>query len=400
MEEFHASKIFKDRKVLLDSYIPNIVLHRDEEINQIYNILVDCILKKSAQNIFIYGKSGTGKTLVTMHVINILKRDPKLRNKFFHCYINCKNIRTRYRILAEILKSFNIPVPTSGWSSEKLYLMLKDLLDNSKNCLILILDEIDEILRRRDDSILYTLSRLNSELKYSKISLIGISNDISFISKLDPRISNTLFGTSIIFNPYDAKKLKDILFHRITLAFKENVVEESAIDYLSAYIARESGDVRKALKILSIAGEIAEKNSLEKITIECIKRAINILEVNIYEEIIKKLPLHYKLILYSLLILKERGSEPVTTGKLYNIYKKVCESLNIETLSQKRVSEIISELEHMGILSSKILNRGKYGRTREIWLNIPDAKIIIQNSIRIALGELCEKAHIRRVTKT
>ena len=397
MRENSHSEIFRDRYVLSDSYVPDVILHRDEEINKIYILLANSILKEFPQNIFIYGKSGTGKTLTIKHVMKKLLNEKNLKDLFIYCYINCKNIQTRYRILAEILKSFKIPVPSSGWSSEKLYIMLKDILENSKKFLILILDEIDEILKKRNDNILYTLSRLNSEIKHSRIILVGISNNISFMSKLDPRISNSLFGTNIIFNPYNAEELKDILYFRSKLAFNNDVIENGAIEYLAAYVARESGDVRKALKILKFAGEIAERNGLKKVTIDCIKDAIKKLETNVYEEIIKNLPLHYKLILYSLAILKEENNM-VTTGTLYNLYERICRILNMECLSQKRVSEIISELESMGILSSRILNRGRYGRTREIWLNIPDAKNLILNCIKISLGEICGKTYIKKIT--
>ncbi len=395
MERFNT-RIFKYREALYDSYIPEKPLHRDNEVKRIMEILKCSIINNIPRNILVYGKPGVGKTLVINYVTRIIKNDEGLNRNLICCYINCKNLQTRYRILAEILKSFNIHVPVSGWSSDKLYLLLRDKLKDTNCYLIVVLDEIDEIIKKRNDSILYTLVRLNTEIGSSRVSIIGISNRVDFLKNIDDRILSTIDGVKIIFHPYNLEELRDIIYERVKLALNDNVIDFNVLDYVAAYVMRESRDVRKALNIIRLAGELAEKEGSNKITLDHIKRAIKHLDVKIYEEIVKDLPLHYKLILYILVVLSNEGRR-LTTGFIYSIYERLCSSLNIEKLSKKRISEIITELENMGFISCKIVNRGRYGRTREIHLNFENLEAI-KNCINILSGDFDEKERYNKKT--
>ena len=71
------NSLFKNKQVLKPNYtLKGIddVLHRDDEIKTYYEYLKDIFRGVSPSNIFIYGKPGLGKTLITKLVLEEVKR--------------------------------------------------------------------------------------------------------------------------------------------------------------------------------------------------------------------------------------------------------------------------------------------------------------------------------------
>jgi len=115
------------------------------------------------------------------------------------------------------------------------------------------------MIKKMDDTFLYSFTRLNQELNKAQISLIGISNEVTFLENIDPRVRSSLGEEEFIFHPYNAIQLQDILKERCEEAFKENTVANGVIAKCAAYAAREHGDARRALDLLRIAGELSER---------------------------------------------------------------------------------------------------------------------------------------------
>jgi cell division control protein 6 len=90
------------------------------------------------------------------------------------------------------------------------------------------------------------LTRLNSELSQSQLSVVGISNDLTFFDEIDPRVRSSLSEEEIVFPPYNAIQLQKILKERSSNCFKDGVLDSGVIEKCSAYAAREHGDARRA----------------------------------------------------------------------------------------------------------------------------------------------------------
>ena len=101
---------------------------------------------------------------------------------------------------------------------------LKNQLEAGGGVLVIVLDEIDKLVKKSGDDTLYNLTRINSDLKNSKVSIIGISNDLSFKDFLDPRVLSSLSEEEIVFPPYNAPQLVDILAQRSDAAFMEGAI--------------------------------------------------------------------------------------------------------------------------------------------------------------------------------
>jgi len=365
------TNIFINREVLRSTYIPDNLPHRSEQVKGLASILVSALRGDTPSNIIIYGKTGTGKTAVAKHVGKELEKTSEVHG--VPCsvvYINCEVVDTQYRLLASIARMFDKDIPMTGWPTDQVYAELKNALDFEKRIAIIILDEVDKLAIKGDD-VLYNLTRINSDLKQSKVSLIGVTNDLKFTEFLDPRVKSSLGEEELIFPPYDANQLRDILKQRAEIAFKSDVLEDMVIPLCAAYAAQEHGDARRALDLLRVSGELAERVKATKVQEQHVKQAQEKIEIDRIVEVVRTLPSQSKLILLSVVLLGCNYEGCLTTGEAYNIYKQMCKIIGIEVLTQRRVTDLISELDMLGILNATIVSKGRYGRTKEISLSVP-----------------------------
>ncbi|WP_202320004.1 ORC1-type DNA replication protein [Archaeoglobus neptunius] len=363
--------IFKNRDVLRHSYNPEKLPHREEQINQLALLLSPLLRGGTPSNIFIYGKTGTGKTATVKFVGRQLEEASKKakQNVVVH-YINCEIVDTAYRVLASIARKFGSNVPMTGWPTDQVYDEVKKVLERKRARVLIILDEIDKLVKKAEEA-LYGLTRINSELENSSISLIGISNNLKFKNFLDARVLSSLSEEEIVFPPYNAGQLEDILMQRAKMAFEDGVLEEGVIQLCAAYAAQEHGDARKALDLLRVSAEIAERERDTKVRVEHVKKARRKIETDYVIETVRTLPIHSKILLYSMALISET-SEKFTTGEVYCVYKKLCNRVGVDSLTQRRISDLISELDMLGVVNSVIISKGRYGRTREMKLETDD----------------------------
>ena len=366
-----SETIFKNKEALSHSYIPDTILHRDEQISTLAKILAPCLRNEKPSNVFIYGTTGTGKSLVTRMILSEL--NSVSNGNVVTIYLNCKLKKisdTEYRVLSAILRELNYPVPETGLPTESLYNKFFELIDSKKQTIIIALDELDALVKKIGDELLYNLTRINSELSNSKVCLIGISNDLSFVDDLDSRVKSSLSEEEVIFPPYDAMQLRDILWQRVKLALKDGVVSESVVAKCAAIAAQEQGDARRALDLLRVAAELVERDKKTKITEEYIDLADQKLDIDRVTELVKMQPRHTQLILYSIFKVFEKGNTEIFTGDIFDEYQRLCMQNGFRMLTQRRISDLISELDMLGIITTKVISKGRYGRTRTIRLSI------------------------------
>lgn len=480
-----SESIFKNKKILQASYMPETIIHREQEIGAIAGMLAPSLKGDLPSNVFIYGKTGTGKTLALSHIKSeILKVANESRISLDMLYINCKlkkSTDTEYRLIAELARMLGREVPTTGLPTAEIYdnfiSAVENHYNNSKLCikqasqligeaknlnskitsdgshnfyfktiieecediqgemetlnsrlqekpdgkyyhkvyglcsdifehiediltilreddicvniiekslinpdksifnptgqtLILILDEIDQLVGKIGDEILYTLTRLNADLKNSQISIVGISNDMTFADNLEPRVRSSLNEEDLVFAPYNAIQLQEILHARTIVSFNEGVIDGGVIAKCAAYAARDHGDARRALDLLRVAGEIADRSNMENVTIDHIDEAEKKIEKDRVMDIVKSQPKQSQAVLYS--ILSVTGSdEHFYTGDIYNTYTHVCSKSALRPLTMRRISDIIAELDTLGIINAQVMSKGRQGRTRKISSSLP-----------------------------
>src|SRR3989344_1144717 len=220
--------VFYDKKVLQTNFIPENVIHREEQQKQIATILAPALRNEKTSNVFIYGKTGTGKTLTVKHTTNTLVEVSQRENIPLRViYVNCKMKRstdTEYRLIAQLARELGKTIPPTGLPTEEVYRIFLSAISKKDQIYLLILDEIDQLVNKTGDNILYNLTRINEETKESQISIIGISNDVTFVDNLDPRVKSSLSEEEIVFPPYNAMQIQAILRERTEKAFKKDTI--------------------------------------------------------------------------------------------------------------------------------------------------------------------------------
>jgi len=376
--------IFQLRDVLRPTYTPRELPHREEQINGLASVLVPALRGETPSNVLIYGKTGTGKTAVAKYVGKELEEAGLGDMKCTVIYINCEVVDTQYRILAHLARHFDKEIPMTGWPTDQVYAEFRNALDSERRVVVIMLDEVDKLVRKGDD-VLYNLSRINSDLLRSRVSIIGISNDLKFTEFLDPRVKSSLGEDEIIFPPYNAEQIRDILEQRASLAFKHGALAGDVIPLCSAFAAQEHGDARRALDLLRISGELAERARSAVVAEGHVRSAREKIEQDRVDEVIKTLPTQSKLVLYSIVLLEEQGTRNITTSAVYNMYKQLCPMVETDYLTHRRITDLIAELDMLGILHTIVVSKGRYGRTKEITLSVYSAKLksILQQDYRL-----------------
>lgn len=390
-----SSSLFRgDRDILRPSYVPEELPHRRDQINDLASIMVTALRGNRPSNVLIFGKTGTGKTAVVRYLereINRLKRENENSdlnsefsqydiNKVEYVYINCEVVDTHYGVMKNIgnkfVEDWDDQIPFTGWPMEKVYESLKEKIEEEERVVVIILDELDKLVTKNGDSVLYHLSKINSELEKSKVSLIGISNNLKFTEFLDPRVKSRLGEEKMIFPPYNADQLTDILADRAEKAFEPDILGNDVISLCSALAAQEHGDARRALDLLRVSAEIAERENDRAVDTNHVYKAKNKIEQDCVREAVNTLPTHSKLVLYSILLMNDNGKDKLTTGEVYSGYTELSKKSGMDPLTQRRITDLISELDMLGLINARVKSFGRRGRTKEIKSSVPKSDII------------------------
>lgn len=365
--------IIKNRQVLTIDYVPDKLLFRTKESTAIAQSLSVILKKGRPSNLLIFGKPGTGKTAVVKNVIeHLYKKTNEMDINLKVPFINAKNSNTPYKILYEIAELLGInkegkmQVYFTGLSMSEATDRILDFIRRRSIKVVIVIDEIDSLVNRKGDDILYNFTRANERISSDQfISLIGISNSLTFKDKLDPRVKSSLSEEELVFNPYTIEQLKQILIDRCKLAFYDNVIPIGVINLCAAIAGRETGDARKAIDLLRVAAEIAERSMTLKISEDHIRSAQQKIDSDTNYEILRNSTLHTKLVILSI-IKSKNGS----TGEIYTVYEYFCSKIQQEPLTQRRMTQIVGELDQLGLITTNIVNQGRYGRTQRIKLHI------------------------------
>ncbi len=369
------SPIFRDKAVLYHDYIPDKLPFREGEIARLGRLMSPIIRREKSSNVFVYGKPGTGKTAVTKYVLKKLREFLESNDiDAYISYVNCRLAGTEYRVILQIGSDIGVKLPFTGLSVEEALSRIHQRLSADPRPFIVVLDEIDVLVTRYGDQLLYFLTRSSYGGVNLPYMIIGISNDLRFKENLDPRVLSSLSEEEIVFKPYTASELEVILRERVSIGFNPGVVEDASIKLAAALSASEHGDARKALDIIRVAGEIAEERGDNKVTEDHVREAYKRIDIEKTHEVIRTLPLHSKIILASL---AARGGGTIKSSELYAIYSSNCRALGEEPLSYRRFFSLVSELSVMGLVNRRIFNYGRRGgRSSSVRLNIDYSELI------------------------
>ncbi len=376
--------IIKDSSVFSYRYTPSLILHREKEMLDLANRINNPLQMGSIKNTIIYGYSGTGKTLVAKYLSDEVS---KKTFDVLTCYVRTKGAQTEFKALNKISMAlmnteYDGRSPTSIYN--RIFSYIKQL---NQKYIVFIIDEIDSISQNLDSFLdAFLRPYENYDLGDKEVSVIFISNKMTFPEDLSVGTRSSFACIEkIVFSPYNASQLIDILLERADKGLNEGTYEETVIPLCAAYGAKEHGDARRTIELLGKSASLAEKDGSSKILEKHVNEAREIIEFEGIAQVLKTLPVQAKAVALAIAIdieKKESGEKSAkhtdnlpTTGSIYSEYKDICHRIGMETLTQRRIRDFLDEFEGMGLLHAEVVYKGRYGRNRHVELIVPETLI-------------------------
>jgi len=370
--------LFIDRKAFDHAFEPSNLPHRDHEVEALVRNLVDALNGHIPSNMLLYGVPGSGKTVVTRFVLGqLLDKGVEMGQPVQTYEINCRNVDTKYRVVqtiaSQLARRGDTPIPFTGWPTDRVLETLIYRMDRATGVHIIVLDEIDNLVSRAGDDLLYNLTSLNTVLGNARCCIIGISNDLHFTQQLDPRVSSRLSQEDLVFHPYGALEIQDILNERVETGLREDVLEGGVLELCAALAAQEHGDARRALDLLRISVQKAEQRAQARVDPKHVRLAQSQLEYDQVTPVLKSLPLHQKVVLFAIILNEENGMRNISTGEVYRTYADACMKIGVEPLTPRRISSLLNELDTLGLIMARNVSKGRGGRSKQVNSAIPKA---------------------------
>ena len=352
--------LIRDRALLDPNYVveEDRIVGRDEQLQEVTKMLRVALGDNRPPNLFLYGPSGTGKSLITKAVCHNISRICESRDiQFGTIEVNCQDLDTLgiavYELVQQAADAAGVPieVPKHGVATKEKWDELYRIVNEHFNSVVFVLDELDMLVGRRDKQepafsrLLYQLSRAgaNDELN-AYISVVAISNDTKMMESVGSRAVSSFTPEDVHFDDYDANQLQAILRRRQD-AFHDDVVDDDVIPLAAAFAAQTHGDARKAIDLMRVAGELAEREGDARVREKHVRTAQEKVEKNRVLEVVRGISTQKKLCLYATAAVASQtggGTARSTTG--YRVYQYLTDAIDADQYHQETYVNKMKEL--------------------------------------------------------
>lgn len=374
--------VFKNKEVLYPEYIPQNLPHREAQLRQLAEIFRVVLTAPGSVSMraMLVGGVGVGKTVTARvfgSVMRSLARERSIDLRYIH--VNCHRDRTLYEVVAEIVRQIGAPIPLRGLSPREMMLALLNYVERNDIYALVTLDEFDYFVSAAGNDAVYFIVRLYDEYPEAKkrMSFIFIARDLSALSQLDPTTESYILKHVIKFDPYTSDELFDILVQRRDAAFYEGTVDDEVLRYIADMEGIDrggEGNARAAIEALLLAGEAADYEGAQKVTIEHVRKALSHVQPDIVRvsEILPYLQLHELLILKAAIrVLRRKGEAYARIGEIEDEYRSLCQVYGEEPRKHTQVYEYVNNLKKMGVIEARVSGKGFRGRSTLVSIMAP-----------------------------
>jgi len=366
--------LIRDRSLLDPNHIvgEDRIVGRDEQLQEVTKMLRVALGENRPPNLFLYGPSGTGKSLITKAVCNKLTKICETRDiDFGTIEVNCQDLDTLGVAIYELAEraaskaDATVEVPKHGVATKEKWDELYRIVNENFDSAVFVLDELDMLVGRRDKKepafsrLLYQLSRAgaNDELT-AHVSVVAISNDTKMMESVGSRALSSFTPEDVHFDDYDASQLRQILRRR-TDAFRDEVLDEDVIPLAAAVAAQTHGDARKAIDLMRVAGELAEREGDERVTSDHVREAQDKVEKNRVLEVVRGISNQKKLCLYATAaVARETDASGARSTSGYSVYQFLTDALGADQYQQETY---INKMKEMTTYSLVDFERRSHG---------------------------------------
>jgi len=305
-------------------------------------------------------------------------------------YVNCRNNNSESGVIFNLIRYFDKGYPERGFSVENMARTLKNHLVKNKKPLVVILDEVDVLLKKSTVDILYQITRLSDDAnKPAPVSLILISQQAIY-GMMDEASASTFKRTTMVrFDRYSWDELRQIAKERAEEALLPGRVSEDVLDQI-ADSSEEFGDARMAIEILERAANLAEEDSAGEVTVENIRAAKAGIYSVVSESKIETLDLNKKLTLLAIARAMKQNVM-ITISAAEKTYAIVCEEYEVPARKHTQFWGYVQDLEKVGLVKTRVSSSGKGGRTTTVSLPDIPSKVLALKVADMLDSELSER---------
>lgn len=376
--------------ILSDKYTPPRIVHRDKEMEKVIDVVSSAITHSQPSHLFVFGKSGTGKTAVVRHVVEAAQKITQAHRKTIGLFVNCTNQVSHHALLIRLIEQLEggERVPSNTAAGE-LHDRLLHACKKTEANIVIVLDEVNHLVKRSGVDAMYSISNLNAEMEghRSTISIIAISNDLHFGEKLQASVQSRLAAEKLYFPPYTAAQLGTILRDRADKVFTDDGLEAGIIELCAAYAAQAHGDARQAIALLRKAAVIAGKEGGRKVSTHHVVSARGALEYDVIADGVRRLTAHEKVVLLVIahMALRRTPNDNMNIGRVFEEYQRVCNQFGISPLVSRSVGRCLADLSDQGFVRTEVKSLGRAkGRTTLVQITVPPestVKIIQEDTL-------------------
>jgi len=376
-EQLHREEQYKVLKEIFDEDV------RDREIRELSTHFAPIFKKDHPIHLSLIGKTGTGKTVTMLYFLNVLESlCIRKRISLNHIHLNLSTPKPCFRVLNDLACFLDAAKRYKrGISLDELMHRIEERIKDRQGYFVIFIDEVDHVKRDLDTFLKFMVRRLPQSIRL-KLVLVFSSNRLNWQENIDPRIKSFLKISELLFEPYNAHDLRKILSLRIKKALNQEMIQDGVIEKIAAVSSRTHGDARKAVELLTKSAQLAEKEGAY-ITLDTVDKACDEIEKDKYVAMIKSSPRQLQAALYS--IISSASNGPLHTGEAYEVYRSFFLKTSLRALTQRAFSDLVSELDMYGFIQARILSKGRYGRTKQITVNLP--KDLLEKLKKVVLME-------------
>ena len=366
-DQYCRNSLFLNEECFEVNYLPDQIIHREQELIMLSKIFIKLIETpfRISRKVMIHGDVGIGKTAIARTFGRMLLLSAKKRNiKIEYVHINCRIEKSNFKILNQVLRKLNIPVPIRGFSPQDLITILQDYLIDNEIYLVLVLDELNHIRNFNSNfDIIYSLTRMNdTDNSKNFLSLIVIVRDITLLRNLDESTISTLQGSILTLKKYTITQIEDILNIRIDKGLKKGIIAESNVHLIAEKISY-SGDIRKGLNIIRNAVKITEAKGKSHVSYNELQLAINNLIPSSQDEALSILNYHMTLLLYVItVLLMERKEKRVLFSEIQKKYEEICFQYKEPPRKSTQIWNNLQSLKNYSLIKITTISKNVKGR--------------------------------------